>query len=59
MSAPFPSHSSSRASQSRKYKKEKKEFLKQMSEVAKIVQQQCLDAKKLERLFSDSQIQAL
>jgi hypothetical protein len=49
--APVPSHSSSRASQSRKEKKEKKEYLKQMTEMAKIVQQQCLENKKLEKLF--------
>jgi hypothetical protein len=43
-----PSHYSSRASQSRKDKKEKKEYPKQMSEMAKIVQQQRLENKKLE-----------
>jgi hypothetical protein len=55
VSATVPSHSSSRASQARKYKKEKKDYLKQMSEMAKIVQQQRLENKKLEKLFSDSQ----
>jgi hypothetical protein len=59
MSAPVPSHSSSRASQARKEKKEKKEYLKQMSEMAKLVQQQRLESKKLEKLFSDSQRQVL
>jgi hypothetical protein len=39
VSAPVPSHSSSRASQARKDKKERKGYLKQMSEMAKIVQQ--------------------
>jgi hypothetical protein len=57
--APVPSHSSSRASQARKDKKEKKEYLKQMSEMAKIVQQQRLENKKLEKLFSDAKRQAL
>jgi hypothetical protein len=59
VSAPVPSQSSSRASQSRKDKKEKNEYLKQMSEMAKIVQQQRLKNKKLETRFSDSKIQAL
>jgi hypothetical protein len=49
VSAPVPSHSSSRASQARKDKKEKKEYLKQMSETDKIVQQQRLENKKLEK----------
>jgi hypothetical protein len=52
--APFPSNSSYRASRSRKANKEKKEYLKQMSELAKILQQQRLKKKKLEKLFSDS-----
>jgi hypothetical protein len=42
VSAPFPSHSSSRSSQVRNDKKEKKEYLKQMSEMVKTVQQQRL-----------------
>jgi hypothetical protein len=56
---PVPSHSSSRASQTRKDKEEKTLYLKQMSEMAKIIQQQCLENKKLEKLFSDSKRQAL
>jgi hypothetical protein len=59
VSAPFPSQSSSRVSQTIKDKKEKKEYLKQMSEMAKIIQQQRLGNKKLGKLFSDSKIQAL
>jgi hypothetical protein len=47
VSAQVPSHYSSRASQARKDKKEKKGFLKQMSEMAKIVQQQHLENKKI------------
>jgi hypothetical protein len=35
------------------------EGIKQMSELAKIVQQQRLENKELEKLFSDSKIQAL
>jgi hypothetical protein len=57
--SPVPSHSYSRASQAIKNKKEKKEYLKQMSEMAKIVQQQRLENKKLEKLFSDSKRQDL
>jgi hypothetical protein len=59
VSSPVPSHSSYRASQARKNKKEKKEYLKQMSEMAKIMQQQRLENKKLEKLFSDSKRQSL
>jgi hypothetical protein len=59
LSAPVQSHSSSRASQARKDKKEKKDYVKQISEMAKIVQQQHLENKKLEKLFSDAKIQAL
>jgi hypothetical protein len=59
VSAPVPSHSSSRAFQAIEDKKEKKEYLKQMSEMAKITQQQRLENKKLEKLFSDSKRQAL
>jgi predicted RNase H-like nuclease (RuvC/YqgF family) len=59
VSAPVPSHYSSRASQARKDRKEKKEYLKQMSEMAKIVQQQRLENKKLEKLFSDAKRQSL
>jgi hypothetical protein len=59
LSAPVPSHYSSRASQARKDKKENKEYLKQMSEMAKIMQQQCLENKKLEKLFSDAKRQYL
>jgi hypothetical protein len=59
VSAPVPSHSSSRASQARKDKKKKKEYLKKMSELAKIVQQQRLEDKKYENIFSDSNRQAL
>jgi hypothetical protein len=59
VSAQIPSHYSSRASQAREDKKDKKEYLKQMSEMAKIIQQQHLENKKLEKLFSDSQRQAL
>jgi hypothetical protein len=47
MYVPIPSHYSSRASQARKDKKEKTYYLKQMSEMAKIVQQQRLENKKL------------
>jgi hypothetical protein len=57
--APFPSQSSSMASQARKDKEEKKEYLKQMSVMAKIVQQQRLENKRLEKTFSDSKRQAL
>jgi hypothetical protein len=56
---PVPSHSSSRTSQARKDRKEKKEYLKQMSEMANIIQQQRLENKKLEKLFSDAQKQSL
>jgi hypothetical protein len=59
VSVPVPSHSSFRVFQAKKDKKEKKEYLKQMSELAKIVQQQRLENKKLEKLFSDSKRQAL
>jgi hypothetical protein len=38
LTVPVPSHSYSRASQAKKNKQEKKEYLKQMSELAKIVQ---------------------
>jgi hypothetical protein len=54
VSVPVPSHSSSKTSQSRKERKEKKDFLKQMSEMAKIMQQQHLENKKLDKLFSDA-----
>jgi hypothetical protein len=59
VSVPVPSHYSSVVSQAKKDKKEKKEYLKQMSELAKIIQQQRLENKKLEKLFSDSKRQAL
>jgi hypothetical protein len=59
VSATVPSHSSFRVSQARKDKKEKKEYLKQMSELDKIVQQQRLENKKIEKLFSDSKRQAI
>jgi hypothetical protein len=59
MPVPVPSHSSSRVSQAKKDKKEKKEYLKQMSELEKIVHQQHLENKKLEKLLSDSRRQAL
>jgi hypothetical protein len=59
VSAPVPSHSSSRASQSRKDKHEKKEYLKQMSELDNIIQQQRLESKKLEKQFTYSKMQAL
>jgi hypothetical protein len=59
VSSPVPSHYSSKASQSRKDKKEKKEYLKQMSEMAKIVQEQSLEKKKLEKPFSDYKRQVL
>jgi sensor histidine kinase YesM len=59
VSAPVPSHSSSRASKSRTDKKEKKWYLKQMSEMAKKVQQQRLENKKLEKLFSYAKRKAL
>jgi hypothetical protein len=51
---PVPSHSSSKISQAKKDRHAKKEYLKQMSELAKIVQHQCLENNKLEKLFSDS-----
>jgi hypothetical protein len=57
--APVPSHSSSRDSQARKDRKKKKEYLKQMSQMAKIVQQQRLENKKLKKLFSDAKRQSL
>jgi hypothetical protein len=59
VSVPVPSHYSSRVYQSKKDKKEKHEYLKQMPELAKIVQQQRLENKKLEKLFSDSKRQSL
>jgi hypothetical protein len=59
VSAPVPSHSSYRASQAIKDKKENKEYIKQMSEMAQIVQQKHLENKKLEKLFSDAKRQAL
>jgi hypothetical protein len=43
---PVPPHPYSRAYQSRKDKKEKKEYIKQMTEMAKIVQQQRLEKKE-------------
>jgi hypothetical protein len=49
----LPSNSSSRTSQAKKDRHVKKEYLKQMSELAKIVQQQRLKNKKVEKLFSD------
>jgi hypothetical protein len=58
-SVPVPSHSSSRTSQAIKERKEKKEYLKQMSEMAKIIQQQLLENKKLEKLFSDAKNKSL
>jgi hypothetical protein len=59
VSAPVPSLYFFRAYKARKDKKEKKEYLKQMSEMAKIVQQQRLENKKLEKLFSNFKRQAL
>jgi hypothetical protein len=56
VSVPFPSHSSSRTSQARK---ENKEYLKQMSEMDKIMQQKRLENNKLEKLLSDAKIQSL
>jgi hypothetical protein len=51
VSVPVPSHSSSRTSQAKKDKHAKKEYLKQMSELAKIVQQQRLEKETLEKLL--------
>jgi hypothetical protein len=51
---PVPSHSSYGTSQVKKDKHAKKEYLKQMSELAKIVQQLRLENNKLEKLFSDA-----
>jgi hypothetical protein len=59
VSAPVPSQYYFRESQARKDKKEKNKYLKQMSELAKIVQQQRLENKKLEKLFSDYKRHAL
>jgi hypothetical protein len=59
VSVPVPYHSSSRTSQARKDRKEKKEYLKHMSEMSKIMQQQRLENKKLEKLFSGEQKQSL
>jgi hypothetical protein len=59
VSVPVPSYSSSRVSQAKRDTKEKKEYLKQMSELAKNVQQQRLENKKLEKQLSDSKRQAL
>jgi hypothetical protein len=59
MSIPVPSHSSSRVSQAKKDKNEKKEYLKQTSELAKIAPQQHLENKKLEKLLSYSKRQSL
>jgi hypothetical protein len=59
VSAPVPSHSSSRSYQARKDKNEKKEYLKQMSEMAKIAQQQSLENKKLDFFFSLAKRQSL
>jgi hypothetical protein len=59
VSIPVPSHSSSRTSQVRRDRKEKKEYLKQMSEMARIMQHQRPEDKKLEKLFSDAQKQSL
>jgi hypothetical protein len=51
---PVPSHVYYRISQAKKDNHAKKEYLKQMSELAKIVQQQHLENKKLEKPFSDA-----
>jgi hypothetical protein len=59
MSAAVSSHYSSRDYQARKDKKEKKGYLRQMYELAKILQQQRLKNKKLKKLFSDSKKQSL
>jgi hypothetical protein len=59
VSVPVPSHSSSRTSQARNDRKEKKEYPKQMSEMAKIMQHQRLENKKLDKLCSDAQKQSL
>jgi hypothetical protein len=56
---PVPPHSSSRTPQAKKDKQAKKEYLKQMSELEKIVQQQRLENKKLEKPFSNSKRQSL
>jgi hypothetical protein len=56
---PVPSHSFSRTFQAKKDKQAKKEYLNQMSELAKIVQQQRLKNKKLEKLFPDSKRKSL
>jgi hypothetical protein len=56
---PVPYHSSYRVFQAKKDKQEKKEYLNQMSELEKIVQQQRLENKKLEKMFSDSKRQSL
>jgi hypothetical protein len=62
VSVPVPSHSSSRTSQARKDRKEikeKKEYPKKMSDMAKIMQQKRLENNNLEKLFSDAQKQSL
>jgi hypothetical protein len=57
--SPVSSHSSSRTSQARKDRKENNEYLKQISDMAKIVQQQRMENKKLEKLFSDAKKKSL
>jgi hypothetical protein len=59
VSVPVPSRSSSGTPQAQKNKHTKKEYLKQMSELAKIVQDQGLENNKLEKLFSDAKRKSL
>jgi hypothetical protein len=54
-----PSNTTSKSSQSKKDRKAEKSYLKQMSELAKNVQQQRLENNKLEKLFSDSKKKSL
>jgi hypothetical protein len=56
---PVPAHSSSKTSQSKKERHSKKEYLKQMLELAEFVQCQNLENKKLEKLLSDSKRKSL
>jgi hypothetical protein len=56
---PVPSHSYYRTSKANKYKHSKKEYLKQISELAEIIQQQHLENKKLEKFFSHAKRKSL
>jgi hypothetical protein len=59
VSVPVRSHSSFRASRAKKDKHAKKEYIKQISELANIAQDQRLENKKFEKCFSDAKRKSL